>query len=153
MTSSETYTETEGTTSGSSPRGSVNRHPADRYARERPDDDLDQAIAGLVEQHTGRPCPPDHASAVRRQLLDGREVERPLPYVVKAIRDNPGRFMPPPPPTPPRAEPWMAVPPLGERDNGPVNARGRAAVDAARAAARARKLQQHEPDQPDGTDP
>lgn len=148
-TSPETTTETEieRTPSGGSSRGSVDRHPADRYARGN-DDDLDHAIAGLVEQHTGRPCPPQHAAAVRRQLLDGREVERPLPYVVKAIRDNPGRFLPPAPPTPPRPEPWMATPDLGARDNGAVNARGRAAVEAAIAAARTRTTQPEEADAP-----
>ncbi|TYK47175.1 hypothetical protein [Actinomadura decatromicini] len=143
-----TDTETDRTPYGGSSRGSVSRHPADRYARERADDDLTQAIAGLVEQHTGRPCPPDHAAAVRSQLLDGRDVERPLPYVVKAIRENPGRYLPPAPPTPPRAEPWMAVPNLGERDNGETNARGRAQVEAAIAAARNRTAPPEEADEP-----
>ncbi|GAA2298448.1 hypothetical protein GCM10010402_66340 [Actinomadura luteofluorescens] len=147
-TSPETTTETEKdrTPYGGSSRGSLNRPSADRYARE--DDDLDHAIAGLVEQHTGRPCPPDHAAAVRRQILDGREVERPLPYVVRAIRDDPARFMPPAPPTPPRREPWMDVPDLGQRDNGETNRRGRAAVEAAIAAARTRTTQPEEPDEP-----
>lgn len=147
--SPETTTYTEGTPYGGSTRGSLSRHRADRYARGTNDDDLDQAIAGLLEQHTGRPCPPSHAAAVRAQLLDGRDVERPLPYVVKAIRDNPSRFLPPPPPTAPRPEPWMNVPDLGHRDNGAVNARGRAAVDAAIAAARSsRTTQPEEADQP-----
>lgn len=146
-TMASTSTETEGTTSGSSYEGSLSRHSSgSRRASENPDDDLDHAIAGLVEQHTGRPCPPDHAAAVRRQILDGRDVERPLPYVVKAIRENPARYMPPAPPTPPRAEPWMAVPDLGQRDNGAVNAAGRARVEAAIAAAR------KQPDQPEETD-
>ncbi|TDD68590.1 hypothetical protein, partial [Actinomadura rubrisoli] len=99
MASSSTDTETEGTTSGSSSRDSVNRHPADRYVRAS-DNDLDGAIAGLLTEQTGRPCPPDHAAKVRRQLLDGRQVDKPLPYVIRAIRDDPARFLPPPPPTP-----------------------------------------------------
>lgn len=149
-TMASTSTETEGTTSGSSYRGSLSRQSSSsRRASETDDDDLDHAIAGLVEQHTGRPCPPAHAAAVRRQLLDGRTVERPLPYVVRAIRDDPQRFMPPPPPTPPRAEPWMNVPDLGQRDNGETNQRGRAAVEAAIAAARSsRTTQPEEADEP-----
>lgn len=148
-TMASTSTETEGTTSGSSYEGSLSRQSSgSRRASENADDDLDHAIAGLVEQHTGRPCPPDHAAAVRRQILDGRDVEKPLPYVVRAIRDNPSRFLPPPPPTPPRPEPWMAVPDLGHRDNGAVNAAGRARVEAAIAAAKTKTT-----DQPaEGTD-
>lgn len=148
-----TETETERTPYGGSSRGSVDRQSSDRYARENArenDDDLDHAIAGLVEQHTGRPCPPDHAAKVRRQILDGRDVEKPLPYVIRAIRENPGRYLPPAPPTPPRPEPWMAVPDLGHRDNGAVNARGRAAVEAAIAAAKTRTTQDDQP--AEGTD-
>lgn len=133
MTSTET--ETEGTTFGSSSSGSVSRSSSSsRRAREHEnDEELDRAIAGLVEQHTGRPCPPGHAAEVRALILDGRDVERPLPYVIRAIRDNPARFMPPEPPTPPRPEPWMREPAPNQSE---INARGREMAKAALAAAR-----------------
>lgn len=56
---------------------------------------------------------------------------------------------PPKPPAPPPPAPWMNTPDLGARDNGEVNSRGRAAVEAAIAAARARK----QPTEPEGSEP
>jgi len=60
------------------------------------DDDLkiDQTIIGLLAELTGRTVSPNHAAGVRRQILGGRAVDKPLPYVARAIRERPKDFLP-----------------------------------------------------------
>jgi len=115
----------EGTRTGTGSQSSSRRN-----ARETDDDDprLDQKITDLLRDLTGRTVPPDWAARVRRQLLGGRDVERPVAYITRAIRERPGDFLPPS--TPP-AKPVPPLPPLGERDNTATNSRGRALVEQA----------------------
>ena len=80
-----------------------------RNARTREDDeDIDQAITKLLAEHTGRTVTRDWAARVRHQLLDGRPVARPLPYIAEAIRRNPRAFLPPG--TPPETCPTHLLP-------------------------------------------
>jgi hypothetical protein len=60
------------------------------------DDDLkiDQTIIALLAELTGRTVSPNHAAGVRRQILGGRAVDKPLPYVARAIRERPKDFLP-----------------------------------------------------------
>jgi hypothetical protein len=92
--------------------------------------------------------------SIRRALSQPAVAERPEKVVRSAIlavandpksqapgrleHDGPWWRLPAPAKPPPtvRDEPWHATPPLGQRDNAEVNARGRKAVDEARLAAR-----------------
>ncbi|MFF4779424.1 hypothetical protein ACFY05_42075 [Microtetraspora fusca] len=109
-----------------------------RNTREDDDDQnqrIEQKITDLLHELTGRTVPPDWAARIRRQLLDGRDVEKPIAYITRSISARPGDFLPTstlPPPT----IPVPPLPPVGERDNTAVNSRGRALVDQARAQAR-----------------
>lgn len=120
-------------------RGSVGKSSSRRNAR-GPDDDLEQTIdkriIEVLYEQTGRYVEPDHAAAVRHQLLDDRpNVNNPLAYVAAAIRGEPRRYMPAPAP-PDREEPWMR--PRQTAETEAAAARGRAAAEQARLAAKAR---------------
>lgn len=93
---------------GSSPRGSVDHHHPDRYARGREDDDskienpnpqlddrLDGQIAALIHTLTGREISDEHAAQTRHRILGGRTVNDPMAYVAKAIKAEPNAFLPP----------------------------------------------------------
>ncbi|MGI5153615.1 hypothetical protein [Microbispora sp. CA-102843] len=103
-----------------------------RTAHEDDDDDqtqrIDQKITDLLQDLTGRTVPPEWAARVRRQLLDGRDVDKPIAYITRALRERPRDYLPP---STPAAKPVPPVPPLGERDNGDTNRRGRALVEQA----------------------
>ncbi|MEV4320972.1 hypothetical protein AB0J37_01935 [Microbispora rosea] len=102
-----------------------------RTAREDDDDQtqrIDQKITDLLQELTGRTVPPEWAARVRRQLLDGRDVDKPIAYITRALRERPRDYLPPS--TPP-AKPVPPLPPLGERDNTATNSRGRQLVEQA----------------------
>lgn len=137
-----------GTTSPSSP-GS--RRASDSDDDDQTDDDstTDTTDAGAVgatafvhtiietlRQETGRTVTPEWAARVRDQILGGRDVRRPLPYLIRALRERPRDFLPASTPTPVHDEPWMREP---APDQAEINARGRARAKAALAAARAAK--------------
>lgn len=66
-------------------------------ARAKPTDDdskIDQKIIGLLAALTGRNVSSGWAASVRRQILDGRDVDKPLNYVSRAIRERPKDFLP-----------------------------------------------------------
>lgn len=75
--------------------GSLSSSFTDRDARASPDDDkINQTIIDLLADLTGRTVTPEWADAVRRQLLDGRQVDHQARYVTKAIRERPRDFLP-----------------------------------------------------------
>jgi hypothetical protein len=67
-------------------------------ARAKPDDEdskIENRIITELAEQTGHTVSPEHAAAVRRQLLDGRpDVRRRVQYVVAAIRGEPRRYLP-----------------------------------------------------------
>lgn len=67
-----------------------------RNARAIPDDNdsIDLAIIALLAERTGRQISALWATQVRQQILTGRTVDRPGAYVVAAVSDNPGKFLP-----------------------------------------------------------
>lgn len=93
-TSPETVSETETEVlmadvgKSSSVRTTVPRDDDDR------DSKIDKHIAALLDELTGRTITPEHAAAVRRKLLDGRQVDNPLAYVTACIRANPRDHLP-----------------------------------------------------------
>ncbi|MEU8275708.1 hypothetical protein ACFYOK_10795 [Microbispora bryophytorum] len=59
------------------------------------DDSIDLAIVQLLTELTGRDVQILWASKVRQQILNGRKVDARMAYVLKSIRDNPDKFIPP----------------------------------------------------------
>jgi hypothetical protein len=114
-----------------------------RNARE--DDDLnrkiEQTIINVLAEETRRTVTPDWATKVRRQILDGRDVTKPISYVTRALRERPRDFLPTAGSQPnlgPPVDPLAGMPeppPLGQRDN-PANGPGLAATRAALAASK-----------------
>jgi hypothetical protein len=96
-TSPETYRETDRSPTGIG-EGSLDRHLqlVDARARTTSDEDskIDEQIAAALSQLLGRRISLEHAAATRERILRGRAVDRPLPYVLKAIRAAPENFRP-----------------------------------------------------------
>ncbi|WP_084963317.1 hypothetical protein [Thermoactinospora rubra] len=86
------------TPTGFDPRGGTQSSSlTDRNARATQDDDdskIDHRIIELLRELTGRTVTPAHAATIRRQILDGRAVDKPLNYVSRAIRERPRDFLP-----------------------------------------------------------
>lgn len=78
--------------------GSVGESSSVVDARARSDDEdlkIEQRIITELAEQTGHTITPEHAAAVRRQILDGRpDVRRRGQYVVAAIRGEPRRYLP-----------------------------------------------------------
>lgn len=81
--------------------GSVSGSSSRRNARTREDDDsasldetIDTRIIELLAELTGRDVDDEHAAAVRRRILGGRQVANPLAYVAAAIRGAPRDYLP-----------------------------------------------------------
>lgn len=80
--------------------GSVDRSSSGSR-RANDDDDLDKLnehiegrIIELLVELTGRTVDRFWASKVRREILDGRQVDNPLRYVAASIRGEPARYLP-----------------------------------------------------------
>lgn len=80
--------------------GSVDRSSSGSR-RANDDDDLDKLnehiegrIIELLVELTGRTVDRLWASKVRREILDGRQVDNPLRYVAASIRGEPARYLP-----------------------------------------------------------
>lgn len=91
---------------------------------------IEKRIVAVLAEETGVTVTPQHAAKVRGQILDDRDVAKPVSYVTQALRKEPRRFLPAD--TGPARLPadLPRYPPLGERDN-PANATGAATVRAA----------------------
>lgn len=101
---------------------------------------IEQTIIDVLAAETNRTVTPDWAAKVRAQILDGRDVARPISYVTRALRERPRDFLPTAgamPGTPPPPDPLDGLDPapLGQRDN-PANVTGLAAARAALAASK-----------------
>lgn len=72
------------------------RAPGREHAR-NPDDDgglIGIAMDELAALRGGKPVQLEHAAEVVRLVLDGRQVQRPGPYLRRAIRQDPDRYVP-----------------------------------------------------------
>lgn len=62
------------------------------------DGDIVEVARAELARSTSRSITADQAAGAVRMILEGREVSRPIPYLRRAIREDPGRYLPASPP-------------------------------------------------------
>ena len=75
-------------------RSPVGESPAGRNARTREDDEITQAIIGILTGQTGKPITAEWADKIRRQILTGRTPDNPTAYIAACIRAAPRDYLP-----------------------------------------------------------
>jgi DNA-binding transcriptional ArsR family regulator len=76
--------------------GSATRDDDDKTSSARPwdDDDLVSLAMEELNRASGRTVSTEQACDAVRQITEGRDVRRPIPYIRRAIREDPRRYLP-----------------------------------------------------------